>query len=211
MEERVLKSGKHRRSLPVLWMIVATVGVIVLVGACGAGDPYVSVIEGNYAFGQGRYQDATVRYLQALSRGSYSDWISYDLGNVYHSLGESDAALQMWKRASHSADSSLRFGVAFNQGVQFYELGDYPEAYASFRRALEFDSSNINAKINLELTLQKLQPTAESPSTQQPVPPKTPEITNQDSQRVLDYVRRKEAQEWAPGKTKPPQPAANDW
>jgi tetratricopeptide (TPR) repeat protein len=211
MERRVLGEEGSVRVGPVIWIVVAVLITLGVAVGCGFGDPYVSVVEGNYAYGQGRYQDSTVHYLQAISKGSYGDWISYDLGNVYHSLGESDAALQMWRRAAASNDTTLRYGTSYNLGVQYYELGDYEKAYNSFRKALEYNPSSINAKVNLELSLRKLQPTTDSSSFEQPKPSDKPAISEQDSRRVLDYVRRKEAQEWVPGKTQAPESAPDDW
>lgn len=185
--------------------------VSILAGSCSAGDPYLSVVEGNYAFGQGRYQGATVHYLQALSGKSHKRWISYDLGNVYHALGEAEAALDMWNKASTTTDDGLLYAISYNQGVQYYELGDYRKAYDAFRKSLEYDAASLNAKINLELSLRKLQPSSEGSSPRAVAASTENSVSEQDSRRILEYVRRKEAQQWVPGEQQTPPPAANDY
>jgi len=199
---------------PVIRSFGVSAAVLVLtlaLSSCSASSPYLAVVEGNYAYGQGRYQDATVHYLEALSHGSHKNWISYDLGNVYHSLGEAEAALDLWKKASDGADERLQYAVSYNQGVQYYELGDYQKAYDEFRKSLEYDPSSMSAKINLELSLRKLQPSGESAPPQTTAEEAKNNISEQDSRRILEYVRRKEAQQWVPGEQQTPPPAANDY
>ncbi|WP_455383294.1 tetratricopeptide repeat protein [Salinispira pacifica] len=215
MEEHILNAEARRRReggtiRPIIFVTVLA-AAIVLLASCSAGDPYVSVLEGNYAFGQGRYQEATVHYLEAMSAGSHKDWISYDLGNVYHALGEAEAALDMWDKASKATDDGLRYAVSYNRGVQYYELGDYQKAYDAFRKSLEYDPSSMDAKINLELALRKLQPSGESAAPQAVASNAKSNVSEQDSRRILEYVRRKEAQQWVPGEQQTPPPAANDY
>lgn len=191
--------------------MITVLSVSLLVSSCSASDPYLSVVEGNYAFGQGRYQDATVHYLEALSGGSHKSWISYDLGNVYHALGEAEAALDMWNKASTTTDAGLLYAISYNQGVQYYELGDYQKAYDAFRKSLEYDATSMNAKVNLELSLRKLQPSSEGSSAHATAESTKNSVSEQDSRRILEYVRRKEAQQWVPGEQQTPPPAANDY
>jgi hypothetical protein len=60
--------------------------------SCNAYFPHLRVIRANYNVSRGEYQPAIVDYLRAQEVPDYSEWISYNLGTVYHYLGESGAA-----------------------------------------------------------------------------------------------------------------------
>ncbi len=166
--------------------------LLLLLASCGGRNAYIEVVKGNYYYGRGMYQASVVSYLKALEEGSHTAWIRYNLANVYHSLGETDAALGMWKEAEAAQDHELLFATSFNRGTLLFELGKYREAYDEFRHALEIDPSRVEAKINLELALRKLGGGGPSSQSHGDQPPKKRE----DPDRILDYVKKKEATRW---------------
>jgi tetratricopeptide (TPR) repeat protein len=173
--------------------------LLLSLSACKIGGPYFSVLQGNYAFNRGRYQMSIVHYLDAMQYEGHQDWVLYNMGNVYHSLGELPAAFEAWKDVSEQADVTdeieLAFRTQFNQGVLNYELGKYEDAYKFFRNALILKSTNLEAKINLELTLRKM----EAVGTLTAKPEAAEEVlqeSSRNSQRILEYVKRKEGKRW---------------
>jgi tetratricopeptide (TPR) repeat protein len=185
--------------------------VILGLSSCGMVEPHLSVLRGNYAFGQGRYQAATVRYLAALERGQLDQWVSFNLGNVYFALGENESALGMWQTARASDSETLLFGVHFNTGLLFYEAGRYREAYDEFVRALRLDSTSVEAKINLELALARVQagdgvaaPRRGETNVQEGESP-------DEAQRILQFIRRREEPRWFAVDQIPEQESSRDW
>ncbi len=180
-----------------LLLRVGTLLALVLMGSCSFGEPHISVLQGNYAYGQGRFQRATVEYLEALEADQHVPWILFNLGNSYHSLGENEAALEMWNAALSSQDPQVMYRAGFNRGVLFYEQGRFEEAYNEFRYALVINPSSIAAKVNLELTVQKLRAgtTAENgrPAAGSGGGDGEPSA---ETLRVLNYIRRKEVNRW---------------
>ena len=134
-------------------------------------------------------------YLRALEQKTHSQWVRYNLGNVYHSLGESEAAAAMWEEASATDNDELRFHIAFNRGTLMYELGRYKEAYEEFKRAVQLRPSSVETKVNLELSLRKMGGAA-APSSQKRDRPQE-DRRREDPDRILDYVRKKETNRWA--------------
>ncbi len=163
--------------------------------SCSVRNPYIDVIQGNYYYGRGLYQSAVVAYLRALEQKTHSQWVRYNLGNVYHSLGESEAAAAMWEEASATDNDELRFHIAFNRGTLMYELGRYKEAYEEFKRAVQLRPSSVETKVNLELSLRKMGGAA-APSSQKRDRPQE-DRRREDPDRILDYVRKKETNRWA--------------
>lgn len=185
-----------------------------MLSSCGIAEPHVSVMRGNYAFGQGRFQAATVAYLHALEREQYREWISFNLGNVYHSLGESESALGMWQMARAADSETLLFGVHYNTGLLLYEAGRYREAYEEFVSALRLNPASIAAKINLELALERVQAAeavgAPRRSEQVERPEQVPEASD-ESRRILEHIRRREEQRWFAVEEIPEEERPRDW
>ena len=190
----------------------AVAAAVLLVSACDVSSPHISVLRGNHAFEQGNYQAATVHYLEHWDNEAYEPWIAYNLGNVYHFLGEFDAAEEMWRSAGEEEDERLRFAVAFNTGVMAYELAQYTRAYTLFREALVLDSSSLAAKRNLELALRKLEA---GEGIEERGAPSQGEQGQQelssDAVRILEYVRRKEGAQWVAPDQQQPAQSGRDW
>lgn len=154
----------------------------------------MSVLAGNYNYQVGEFQQATINYVNGLDSGKYSEWIYYNMGNVYFSLGESGAALDVWTKVDSVEDRGLRYRLNFNKGVLFYQMGRYEEAYELFKTALKAEPSSIDAKINLELTLGKL---AAPQSDSGGASGGSVEAVNPaETVRMLEYIRRKEGELW---------------
>jgi len=195
---------------------------------------------GNLSFSRGDWQASIVHYLKAQkSPGTDQAWVSYNLANVYYALGEFDAALRLWDTAALTRDADLRFNVLFNRGIALYESGRFYDSYTNFREALVLNASNLDAKRNLELAQKKVQmapqivaanvavaapanlagsattsTTIATSSTTVPVAG-TPTVVggglSEESTRVLEYMRRREAQMSVPGTSVPAPATAEDW
>ena len=163
--------------------------------SCTNSGIYLDVIEGNYAFSRGEYQEANLDYLKVRNKKLYSNYISYNLGNVYYALGEINSAFKEWKSVSEDVESRISIDTYFNTGVLLFELSRYEDAYQMFRKILEINPANINAKINLEYCIQKMNFSRENSSNQQAEVLETNHGTY-DVSRVLDFVKRKESNIW---------------
>ncbi len=123
--------------------------------SCSQG--YIQAVAANQQAESGRFQDALARYLKAVAGSRYRDYFAYNIGNVYYLLGEPATAGRWWDKASESSSAEVRFGAAFNRGVAYYEEGEYPRAYSSFRKAVELVPASREAKINMEYAYRKIE------------------------------------------------------
>jgi len=166
--------------------------LLLLLSGCSDLPVYLKVMEGNYDFARGEYMDANFSYLQAYEEIKYRPRISYNLGNVYHSLGETEAAEEQWDSAAEDgADADLQYRIAFNRGVLLYESGRYQEAFNEFRRALLLQPTDFEAKVNLEYSLRKLSSRRGETEggTRSEKSAEEPEVS-EEAKRILEYVRR---------------------
>ena len=169
--------------------------LILINSSCSNSRVYIDVMEGNYAFSRGEYQEANMAYLNVKEQELYSDYISYNLGNVYYALGEIDSAFEEWGSIDEKSKTEITIRSFFNTGVLLFELSRYEEAYKIFRSILELDPYHINAKINLEYCIQKMNFTIENRSGIGKTGLEELEKTD-DVSRVLDFVRRRETNIW---------------
>ena len=169
--------------------------LIILLSSCNNSSAYLDVIEGNYAFSRGEYQDANLNYLRVRDIKIYKDYISYNLGNVYYALGEIDSAFKEWESVDEKLVNELTIRSLFNTGVLLFELSRYEEASKIFRNILELDSSYVKAKINLEHCIQKINFTSENKIDYQGSFLEPLKKTD-DVSRVLDFVKRRETYIW---------------
>ncbi len=183
--------------------------------ACAPYIPHARVIRANYNVSRGEYQAAIVDYLRASETPEYRLWFDYNLANVYHYLGESEAARERWSEAQEGDVPDLVFGAAFNTGVYLYEQGRYDEAFLQFRYALSIDPRSLDSKQNLELVLEKLAAESElgEDSATTSGGGETVRAGGQAGAgtRMLDYVRRKEEQRWQASSRALPDGEARDW
>ena len=195
--------ARSRRPARLAWLARFT-GLAAL-ASCGRAD--LLVLRGNWSHANGEYSRATVAYLAALeAAAAAAPYVQYDLGNVYAALGEPAAARDTLTRALDGQGNELLFRARFNLGALEYEQGRFEEAARSFAEALRHRPSDIDAKVNLELALHKVQsptPRESAPAAERTLDRRTTEI--------LDIARRKEAAAW---KAAPAQGAAerrDDW
>jgi len=103
----------------------------------------------------------------------------------------------------------LKFSLLYNKGYLEFQEGNYELAYNHFRQALMLMPSNIKAKINLELSLNKM-----SAATYNQAPDKSSDESgssgeSDETTRILEYIRQKEAMTW--GLNYQEKELENDW
>lgn len=161
--------------------------------SCSLLEPGMSVLQGNYAYQQGKYQNALLHYLQEEDQGNHRERILYNIATIYYALGEGPSALELWQKSELSTDEDVHFASSFNSGVVLYQSGQFTQAYHAFRRALELNPGSLGAKKNLELTLERLE--AESRTADSRDTSSTTEVSD-DARRIMQYIKRKEGSRW---------------
>lgn len=172
-----------------LRMLGAATAAAALLASCSVAQSYLSVVQGTSAYRRGSYQEATVHYLRAQKGDSHSARVAYDLGNVYHALGEPQGAETEWSRAQKTKDPQVLTATLFNEGVLDYELGHYRKAYERFRKVLEMTPGDINAKIDLELSFEKMTSRRAPPPASSRAQPVKVRHTTREEHQLLDIIR----------------------
>ncbi|MCR4580071.1 MAG: VWA domain-containing protein [Treponema sp.] len=126
----------------------------------GCSSPTASILKGSWSYHQGQYRTAVAAFKDAVENARTAknqlalDYSLYNLGTTYAAMEEAEAAEKYFSAISDQAPDRLRFAAYYNKGVLAHKKGDLDGARESFRKALEIDSRNLDAKINLELSTQ---------------------------------------------------------
>jgi Ca-activated chloride channel family protein len=187
------KKRRKSRALPLLSL------VFFFTVSCSDIPGKLKVVEGSFFNSQGMYTEAIAAYRSSLGFTGTAPYGEYGLGVMYLSLDEGEAALGRFAAAEASlADfpreehRELRYGIYYNRGVIRFRNEDYAGAAEEFRKALEANSSHIEAKRNLELSL--LSANRQGGAVLAPL---TEGGNAGKGDRVLfDYLRNKEQDRW---------------
>ncbi|MBN2441492.1 MAG: tetratricopeptide repeat protein [Spirochaetales bacterium] len=191
---------------------ILTFFILLLCIGCGFNEPLIEIVDGNYRFMRGDYTGATISYIKALEKQSHEEWIYYNLGNVYNALGETNAAIEELTRATKSTHPEVLFRTHFNLGNIYYRLGKYEKAIDHFKSSLKAKQNEIDAKINLELAVDKME--KEKSIKQNELSIKKDEKVNDNTEdsQLLEYIKQREALIWRSlNQPAPVNREINDW
>lgn len=134
--------------------------VFVVLLFTGCNSQTSSILKGTYAFNQKQYKHAVSCYLSAVQNADKNQnpdvyyYSLFDLGTAYAMLDENEPAMEKFSQITQDAPESILYATYYNAGVLAHKNGKYEDALGYFRRALEIDSTKIEAKINMELSIQ---------------------------------------------------------
>lgn len=162
----------------------------------------VKLLDGQVSWTRANYSESVTDYLQLASEAKESgnqlieDYAIYGLASTYLMQEESEAALNRYAEISENAPDSVKFGVLYNSGIIAHRRGDYEKATEFFKQALLVDSSNQNAKINLELSLEENSLRKTSAESEQ-APAQQEESYGADYENSLySLIRENELNQW---------------
>lgn len=112
-----------------------------------------TVKEGNFLYFDGDYEEAIVKYNQALERASESDIINFDIGTAYYQNEDYPSAISHLQKSLLSEDFQLQEKAHYNLGNSYYKAGIGQEdenidvAISSLEQSLEHIKTVLNNEI----------------------------------------------------------------
>ena len=125
-----------------------------------------STREGNERYQEGKLDEALQSYTRAQVDHPEAPELHYDIGNVQYRKGDKEKALEEYKAALGAKNETGR-RASFNSGNVHYAGEKWKEAVTAYSDALRIDPSDVEARQNLEMALQKLE---EQEDKKQPKP-----------------------------------------
>ena len=149
---------------------------------CGGAKTEKLIESGNEAFAQQDYATALTEYQQAAGENPELAEPIYNAANVQYRQGEFEQTSATLQVALANADEDLAAEGYFNLGNTLFQTEKYAEAVDAYAESLRLNPRDMDAKVNLELALQKLQQEQEEQQQEQP----EQEQENQDQQNEQD-------------------------
>ncbi|MCB0251017.1 MAG: tetratricopeptide repeat protein, partial [Anaerolineae bacterium] len=138
-------------------LILAMLTSALLAGACSASAPKLTDA-GNEAFTQEAYDEALQAYQEAQVKSPELAEPYYNAANALYRQGNYEEALKQLQKALQVSESdALAQNAHFNAGNAAFNGEDWQAAVDDYTAALLRNPDDQDAKVNLELALQKLQ------------------------------------------------------
>ncbi len=175
----------------------ASAALLLALPLCADGGSAASAVaEGNRQYAGGKYDEAILNYQKALQELPESPEVFFNLGAAEYQKKNYEQAGKLFGR-SIALSAALQAPAAYNLGGALYREGKLIESLAAFKKAIELDPRDADAKFNYELVSLKLKEQEQKP------PPKPEE--KQDQKKPEE--QKQEEQSAAPQPS--PSPAAS--
>ena len=115
------------------------------------------VEEGNQAFGRAEFDAALEAYRSAQTDRPDSPELHYNVGDALYKQGAVDEALAAFQKAVETGDAGLGANAFYNIGNALYKKQAFDQAVAAYEESLDLNPGDLDAKINLEMALEKMQ------------------------------------------------------
>ena len=114
------------------------------------------VIEGNELFLEEKYDQALNKYLDAQVDSPESPDIKHNIGSAQYKKSKYEDAMKEYEACLSSDDAKLQERTYYNMGNTLYRMNKWPESIMSYKKALELDPDDQDAKYNLEFVRRQL-------------------------------------------------------
>ena len=184
-------------------------------GSCSSDTS--NILKGTISYQQKKYRHSVSCFMEAVENASADQnrtnqsYALYDLGTAYIMLGEDAAALEQFKSIADDAPDTVRYSAFYNAGVLAWRNSDFEEARDYFRKALEIDSSKIDAKINFELSLQQSEAKGKQNQSNQ-IQASPEEASAQNLEKaVFQHIKENDQKQWKNSENKNSSNLADDF
>jgi len=112
-------------------------------------------MEGMELYKKNAFDQASQKFLEARQEKPNDPKISYNLGNSRYKQGKFDKALQNFSSVDQKTNSNVKQKSAYNMGNTLFRMDKLEESIAAYKKALELDPNDMDAKFNLEFVRKK--------------------------------------------------------
>ena len=138
--------------------------------------------KGEKAYEEGHYDEARVYYEHVLKNRKKDDRAQFGLGVTAYQQKDMETAARALNNAMNSDDQSLASKAMYNLGNMFRDQQKMEESLALYRKAIELDPTDEDAKVNYELLKQVLQQQQDKQNQEQDQQKQNQDSEGQDEQ-----------------------------
>ncbi|GJL78420.1 MAG: hypothetical protein NPINA01_14090 [Nitrospinaceae bacterium] len=116
---------------------------------------------------QNEFEQAESNFFQATEELPDNPKLNYNLGNSRYKTGKFQEALQTYTQAmADDTPSKIKQNSLFNSGNTLFRLGKLEESAAAYKKVLEMNPRDMDAKFNLEFVREQLKKKEENQQKQ---------------------------------------------
>jgi len=134
---------------------------ILFVISAFAQSGHKKVADGNKLYAEEKYDEANNKYRDALIDSPESPIINFNIGDVQYKKRNFEEAVKSYEKSTSSDEIKVQSGSYYNIGNTFYKMGKLPESILAYKKALELNPEDEDAKYNLEYVRAKLKDNSE--------------------------------------------------
>lgn len=208
------KASFGRRCVQLLFFVMP---VLPCLAACSAERTVqLTHLRGVLAWKQQDWNEAVLYFFEAgecaaeMPQPEIKQYADFALASAYLMQGEHKAAQEKLDTIPETAAERLRSQRFYQQGVIAFQVKDYSGAAALFKKSLELCSTDIDAKINYELSKQFYAREAEARQGAPQAAAEYPQSDGGEDSIILDIIRKREQAEWKKMQYEA-EPAINDY
>lgn len=209
---------KHKKASQI--MMIFTI-CIVCAGFTGcdqsSADEKRTIFNGVNAFQHKKYNQAISYFLQANDKAKKKDDVQlmsyslFNLGTCYIMQNEDEAAVQRFSQVPEDAPANVRYAAYYNSGIVAYRNQNVEMAAQFFRKALEIDSSKIDAKVNLELCVNKIEVDARQYESKISQVNESKSEYDDEESSIFEHIKENDKNQWKNSQVENDQNLAEDY
>jgi len=170
--------------------------LLFLPSAVPAASVSKGISEGNSFYNEGKYDEAIEKYNEAMEESPDSDIANYNSGAAFYKKGQFNEAFNAFTRALNTEDLEIEEKAIYNMANSKYQLGIqqtetdvnsavalYRESLDYYKRAIELNENDKDAKYNHELVERQLKILLDKIKNQ---PPQEQDDQEQDGEENKD-------------------------
>ncbi len=183
----------------------------------GCSSETANILKGTISYQKKNYRHSVSCFMEASENAAdkadrlAQSYALYDLGTAYIMLGEDTAALEQFQSIADDAPDAVRYSAFYNAGVLAWRNSDFDEARDYFRKALEIDSSRMDAKINFELSVQQSQTKGKQNQSNQIQASPEEESPQNLEKAVFQHIKENDQKQWKNSESKDSSNLAEDF
>ena len=112
--------------------------------------------KGNRAYKRENYDIALEKYKITETDKPNLPEAVFNIGNVYYKTGAYEDALKSYEKATYSKDTDLQGNAYYNMGNSLFRMEKLPEAIQFYKKAIDLNPNDADAKFNIEFAQKKL-------------------------------------------------------
>lgn len=114
------------------------------------------ISKGNNLYHKEKFDKALKEYQDAQINNPESIELHFNLGNALYKKGEFEQAYKEYEMATYSKNALLQAKAYYNMGNSLYRQGKLAESIQVYKKSLEINPDDEDAKYNIELVQKKI-------------------------------------------------------